>query len=142
MFNIFYYQFFYKNFYIIIYMNLTILLILFIIIIFFIYYLKNNWNQTEKFGQFLWMPTRFTRLMSYDLRGDPYSFVVYPPYYSLNAPFATYLYRTDRYAIDGNYYKQKPSYYNQNDDKNIVFKKSSYLPEGEYQKYVFKTRKS
>jgi len=124
-------------------MNLTILLILFFIILLFIWYLKKNLKEIEKFGQFLWMPTRFTKLMSYDLRGDPYSFVVFPPYYSLNAPFATYLYRTDRYAIDGSYYKEKPKYYNQSDDKNIVFKKSSYLPEVNYQgNYMYKTRKS
>ena len=88
--------------------NIYTLIFLLILIIFFIWVLKKKIN-IEDFGQFLWMPTRNTRLMSYDLRGDPAGLMIYPPYYSYNAPFATYLYRSDRYDIDGKYYVPKPA---------------------------------
>jgi len=41
--------------------------------------------------------------MSYDIRGDPFSYFVYPPYFSWNAPFSYYLYNGDRYDISGRY---------------------------------------
>jgi len=115
-------------------MNCIITLIIVIFVIFFILDLK---KETEKFGQYLWMPTRDTRLMNYDIRGDPFAYRVFPPYYAYNSPFATYVYGGYRYDIDGRYYVQKPV--NKTDNKNkIYFRKSSHYPN----KYIYKTRKS
>jgi len=116
------------------------MIIIYIILYFIILFIFLIWGinkRVETFGQYLWMPTRFTRLMSYDLRGDPYSFVVFPPYYSYNAPFATYLYKTDRYGIDGKYYIFNSNKESRNDEK-VVFRKSSFFPDN----YIYKTRKS
>jgi hypothetical protein len=54
------------------------------------------------------MPTRNTRLMSYDLRGDPYGLIIYPSYHNYIAPFARYLYTNSVYDIFGRYIIQKP----------------------------------
>jgi hypothetical protein len=115
-------------------MNCIITLIIVIVVLFFIWGLK---KETEKFGQYLWMPTRDTRLMNYDIRGDPFAYRVFPPYYAYNSPFATYLFGGYRYDIDGRYYVQKPVD-RINDTKRFYFKQSSYYPD----KYIYKTRKN
>jgi hypothetical protein len=53
------------------------------------------------------MPTRNTRLMSYDLRGDPYGLIIYPSYHNYLAPFMTYLYSNSKYDIGGRYLVRK-----------------------------------
>ena len=114
-------------------MNYIITFIIVIVILFFIWGLK---KETENFGQYLWMPTRDTRLMSYDIRRDPFAYRIFPPYYAYNSPFATYLYGGYRYDIDGRYYVQKPV--NRTKDvKRFYFKKSSYSPDN----YIYKRRK-
>jgi hypothetical protein len=122
--------------------NIYTLIFLLILIIFFIWVLKKKIN-IEDFGQFLWMPTRNTRLMSYDLRGDPAGLMIYPPYYSYNAPFATYLYRSDRYDIDGRYFVAKNNPIEnqalyENDNKKRLFFNVSPFASG---RYIYKTRK-
>lgn len=85
-------------------MNLII-----IIIILFLIYLFFKWDIKESFNNrlFLWMPTRNTRLMSYDLRGDPYGLIIYPSYHNYLAPFMTYLYSNSKYDIGGRYLVRK-----------------------------------
>jgi len=119
---------------------MIIILILILLIFFFIWVLRNNKRFfSENFAQYLWMPTRNTRLMSYDLRGDPYGMVVYPSYYSYNAPFATYLYRSDRYGIDGKYYVVgKQPLYEKDNKKRIFFHQSPWISG----KYLFRTRRA
>ena len=118
------------------------LIFLLFVIIFFIWVLKKK-IDIEDFGQYLWMPTRNTRLMSYDLRGDPAGLMIYPSYYNYNAPFATYLYKADRYDIDGKYYVQKKNpiknqaLYENDNQKRLFFHVSPYASGN----YLFKTRK-
>jgi hypothetical protein len=80
-------------------MQALIVILSILIILYFI------WDIREHFYNpyLLWTPTRSTRLMSYDIRGDPFSYFVYPSYYSWNAPFRYYLYNGDRYDIFGRY---------------------------------------
>ena len=58
---------------------------------------------SPRYPFFMWMPTRSTRLMSYDLRGDPHALMVYPSYYSWMAPFNVYKYGPSVYNITGQY---------------------------------------
>jgi len=81
-------------------MQALILIVCVLIIIYFIWDIREDFYVNP---YFLWAPTRSTRLMSYDIRGDPFSYYVYPPYFSWNAPFSYYLYNGDRYDISGRY---------------------------------------
>jgi len=77
-----------------------------VLILFILYVFYFIWDLKEHFyvnPYFLWAPTRSTRLMSYDIRGDPYLYYVYPPYFSYTNPFSYYLYNGDRYDISGRY---------------------------------------
>jgi len=86
---------------------MKLIIIIFILILIFIFF---KWDIKETFynGLYLWMPTRNTRLMSYDLRGDPYGLIIYPSYYSYLAPFSRYLYTNNVYDIFGRYIVRKP----------------------------------
>jgi hypothetical protein len=77
-----------------------------IVIILLLMYIFSIWDIREDF--YLWMPTRNTRLMSYDIRGDPYGLIIYPPYFNYLAPMATYLYSGNTYDITGRYNIYKP----------------------------------
>lgn len=84
-------------------------IILIFAILFIIIY--SIWDIKEGFyigGNYLWMPTRSTRLMSYDLRGDPFGYYIYPSYLNWGAPFRYYVYNPSRYNIFGKYIIQKP----------------------------------
>ena len=81
-------------------MQSLIITLCILIIIYFIWDIRENFYNNP---YFLWAPTRSTRLMSYDIRGDPFSYFIYPPYFSWNAPFSYYLYNGDRYDISGRY---------------------------------------
>jgi len=81
-------------------MQALILILCVSIIIYFIWDIRENFYVNP---YFMWAPTRSTRLMSYDIRGDPFSYFVYPPYFSWTAPFSYYLYNGDRYDISGRY---------------------------------------
>jgi len=72
------------------------------------------WNIKENFGQsYLWIPTRNTRLMSYDLRGDPFGSILYPADWNMipwnmsgrifNVPYVYYAFKPSRYDINGRY---------------------------------------
>ena len=65
------------------------------------------------------IPTRSTRLMSYDLRGDPFAYYIYPSYYSWGAPFNAYLYSPARYDITGKYLIPLPKNIKKRDAKVI-----------------------
>ena len=77
-----------------------------IVIILLLMYIFSIWDIREDF--YFWMPTRNTRLMSYDIRGDPFGLIIYPPYYNYLAPMATYLYSGNTYDITGRYKIYKP----------------------------------
>ena len=81
-------------------------IIIIIIIILLLMYIFSIWDIRENF--YLWMPTRNTRLMSYDIRGDPYRLIIYPPYFNNLAPMATYLYSGNSYDISGRHRIYKP----------------------------------
>jgi len=92
---------------------ILLLLILLCIYYFFIYDIK------EKFW---WIPTRSTRLMSYDIRGDPYGYYLYPFYsWGWGAPYQYYIYSPARYDIFGRYIVPKPK----ESDKTKKLKKES-----------------
>ena len=97
-------------------MNIVILLVILLFFIFFIRNIKENFVVTPNF---LWMPTRSTRLMSYDLRGDPFGYYVYPSYYSWGIPYPVYLYANTRYDINGRYLIPRPKNINRIDEKNL-----------------------
>ena len=63
---------------------MILIIITFILIQVFIFFI---WDIKEPFNNrlFLWMPTRNTRLMSYDLRGDPHGLIIYPSYNKLSS---------------------------------------------------------
>ena len=85
-------------------MNIIIIIIIITLIL-----LSFKWDIKESFynGLYLWMPTRNTRLMNYDLRGDPYGLIIYPSYHNYTSPFMRYLYTDNRYDIFGRYYVDK-----------------------------------
>jgi hypothetical protein len=95
------------------------------ILLFILFYLFFKNNLKEKFWlgyNALWMPTRSTRLMSYDLRGDPYGYYIYPSYYrGWYAPYPFYIFNNTRYDIFGRYIIQKPKKIN----KKIIKKKEN-----------------
>ncbi len=74
---------------------------------------------SPRFPYFLWMPTRSTRLMSYDLRGDPFGYYVYPSYTSWVAPFRYFIYSPARYDISGRYVIPKPKNLSKKDKKMV-----------------------
>jgi len=86
---------------------MILIIITFILIQVFIFFI---WDIKESFNNrlYLWMPTRNTRLMSYDLRGDPHGLIIYPSYYNYLAPFSRYLYTNNVYDIFGRYIIRKP----------------------------------
>ena len=90
-------------------MNIVILLILLLIFIFFIRDIREHFYVSYPY---LWIPTRSTRLMSYDLRGDPFGYYVYPSYFSWTTnpgvPYRYYSYSPTRYDINGQYIIPKP----------------------------------
>jgi hypothetical protein len=79
------------------------IIILFIILLI----LFSIWDIKESFigSSYLWIPTRNTRLMSYDLRGDPFGYILYPSYW--NIPYTYYAFSPNRYDIFGRYIKPK-----------------------------------
>jgi len=86
-------------------MNIVILLV---ILISFIFFIRNIREDFFIYPNFVWIPTRSTRLMSYDLRGDPHRYFVYPSYYSSEVPLPVYLYGQTRYDINGRYLIPRP----------------------------------
>jgi hypothetical protein len=98
-------------------MQALIVILCILVIIYFIWDIRENFYNPY----FLWAPTRSTRLMSYDIRGDPFSYFVYPPYFSWNSPFRYYLYNGDRYDIFGRYLV--PKRYNR--ERNINDKQNN-----------------
>ncbi len=84
---------------------MTYFIIILILLIFI--YLFSKSHIKEKFW---WVPTRSTRLMSYDLRGDPFGYYLYPFYsWGWGAPYQLYYYSPARYDIFGRYIIPKES---------------------------------
>jgi len=106
-------------------MYIVILVLILLLLIIFIRDIKENFFFAPNF---LWMPTRSTRLMSYDLRGDPFGYYVYPSYYSWGAPFQVYLYSPARYDINGRYIIPKPKNMAKKDKKNIKMVENKIKP--------------
>jgi hypothetical protein len=97
-------------------MNIVILLV---ILILFISFIRNIKEDFFIYPNFVWIPTRSTRLMSYDLRGDPHRYYVYPSYYSSQVPLPVYLYGQTRYDINGRYLIPRSKNINKMDAKKV-----------------------
>ena len=90
-------------------MIIVILLLILFIYFFFIRDLKESFflmspRYFPMTGFYrLGIPTRSTRLMSYDIRGDPFAYNIYPSYYSWGSPYNAYIYSPTKYDITGRY---------------------------------------
>jgi hypothetical protein len=83
---------------------MTFITILIILLLLFFIFFKSHIKEKFWLGYpQLWMPTRSTRLMSYDLRGDPFGYYIYPPYMSWMMPYRYHLFSPARYDINGRY---------------------------------------
>lgn len=83
---------------------MTYFIIILILLLFIYFFFKSHIKE-----KFWWVPTRSTRLMSYDIRGDPFGYYLYPYYpWGFGVPYQYYLYSPARYDIFGRYIVPKP----------------------------------
>jgi len=87
---------------------LFLIIVIILIVIVFKWDIKEKFLMSPHYPYLNWMPTRNTRLMSYDLRGDPHGLIIYPSYYSWLSPFSVYRYGPAVYNITGNYIIPRP----------------------------------